>query len=114
MKIAAAHWRIIQEELRGSIGAPRWFVVRGQKRSFILRAMPEGYSVVVLLRKRAGFQPCLRAFAVAEFELAKEAAWEMHARLQPWHVVAVVCDRKGRPRWISTSSESPDVGLAVI
>jgi hypothetical protein len=97
VKVAAAHYRIIIDEVRAR--APfvnlRTLVVRGSSGSFIARLLPDDYAVVVLLGKRAGFGG-LRAFHVCERALVAEAG--LTPRPVPaWSVVAVECDARRRP-----------------
>ena len=92
VKVAAAHMRIVLNDLDeyGALGRPRWVVLRGEKRSFVARSLPEGYALVVMLRRRAGFTASARAYAACERELAAEAGLEPPAA-------------KGRPGFPSPS-----------
>jgi len=112
MKIAAAHVRILLNDLEeyGSLGDPRWIVIRGAKRSFVGRRLPEGYALVVLLRRRAGFTSSERAFAVCERALAIEAGWRVVAPRAPWFPIDVRVDRRGRPYVVG----SPPVAVEVL
>ena len=116
MKVAAAHVRIVLndlEELR-SLGVPRWIVIRGEKRSFIGRRLPEGYALVVLLRRRAGFTSSERAYAVCERALAAEAGWTVPSSRQAWFPLEVCVDRRGRPTVVGTPPVRVDVLGAVM
>jgi hypothetical protein len=99
VKVAAAHLRIIVNDLEeyAVLGRPRWVVLRAQKRSFIARSLPEGYGLIVLLRRRAGFTASARAFAACERELSAEAGWGPVEHTAPWFPVEVEVDRRGRP-----------------
>lgn len=102
IRVAAAHAQILLAEIGryAKLGEPRWIVVRGAKRSIVARALPDGYGLAVLLRRRAGFTASSRAFAACERELAEEAGWKRpvsHAE-QEWFPVDVTKDRLGRPR----------------
>ena len=112
MKIAAAHVRILLNDLDeyGSLGDPRWLVIRGAKRSFIGRRLPEGYALVVLLRRRAGFTSSERAFAVCERALAAEAGWRVVPSRAAWFPLEVRVDRRGRPTVVG----APPVAVEVL
>ena len=101
LKLAGAHWQIVLREvlavaeLRG-LGAPRALAVRGERRSFIIHALPDGYALVLLLSRRAGFAAATRAFEVCERALAIEAGWPILGR-STWFALQVVANRAGRP-----------------
>lgn len=98
VKVAAAHLGILFNELRqiSALGEPNTLVIRGEKRSLVGRRLPEGYALVVLLRRRAGFAPSSRAFSACERALASEAGWPGSAT-QAWFPVEVAVDGRGRP-----------------
>lgn len=99
VKVAAAHMRIVLNDLEeyGALGAPRWVIVRAEKRSLLARRLPDGYGLVVLLRRRAGFTASMRAFAACERALAAEAGWSLVTPGQAWFPVDVELDGRGRP-----------------
>jgi hypothetical protein len=103
LKIAAAYLRICLQQVEEykKLGAPRWIVVRGSKKSVIARQLPDGYALVVLLRKRAGFAASRRAFATCARDLAREAGWAHVEETPAWHPIDVESDRLGRPRRIA-------------
>lgn len=113
VKIAAAHLRILLQQLEdlAVLGTPRFLVVRGKARSVVARALPEGYALIVLLRKRAGFTRSERAYAACARALASEAAWTSpeDAKKPIWHPVIVELDRRGRPRTVATPDRGVDV-----
>ncbi len=100
VKITAAHLRICLSQIAeyGALGEPRWIVIRGAKKSIVARALPEGYALVVVLRRRAGFTASRRAFAACARALAHEAGWELVDDGPAWHPVRVESDRRGRPK----------------
>lgn len=128
LRIAAAEVRLALEQISRGMpsGDARWLVVRAEWKSLVARALPEGYALVLLLRRRAGFTASRRAFAVCERELAEEAGWRLstgatpggiaaRAALDarradqaitsldaPWWSVGVDVDRRGRPRRVRT------------
>jgi hypothetical protein len=112
MKVAAAHVRIVMNDLEQyrSLGVPRWIVIRGARRSFVGRSLPDGYALVVLLRRRAGFTTSTRAFAACERALADEAGWAFEAPRQAWFPLDVRVDRRGRPTVVG----SPPVAVEVL
>ena len=124
VRIAAAEVRLALDQLvRAMPSSPaRWIVVRGAKKSFIAHALPEGYALVTLLRRRAGFTASRRAFLVCERELGEEAGWRPRVRLSqssrpaaphdqgiahlegPWWPLQVEVDARGRPRSVRTQA----------
>lgn len=106
VKVAAAHMRIVLNDLDeyGALGRPRWVVLRGEKRSFVARSLPEGYALVVMLRRRAGFTASARAYATCERELAAEAGWGHLHQGPAWFPIAVEVDRRGRPTKIRSGA----------
>jgi hypothetical protein len=111
VKVAAAHLRIILNDLDeyGALGRPRWVVLRGEKRSFVARSLPEGYALVVMLRRRAGFTASARAYAACERELAAEAGWGRLHQGPAWFPIDVEVDRRGRPTRIKRGGASVTV-----
>ena len=110
VKLAGAHWQIVLQETgalsaRRSLGVPRVLAVRGERRSFIAHALPDGYALVLLLGRRAGFTAAARAFAVCERALANEAGWGAPARSASWFAAQVVEGRTGRPTRILANSQ---------
>jgi predicted regulator of Ras-like GTPase activity (Roadblock/LC7/MglB family) len=111
VKIAGAHWAIVVHEIsqRPAIGPPQDIICRGEKRSFIVHALPERYSLVVLLKKRAGFVSVTRAIDACERALAQEAAWDLPKGRGIWIAVDVETDERKRPIWLTTGSLSCSV-----
>ena len=114
MRVAAAHLQIIVRRLEewGALGGPRWMIVRGARRSVVIRVLPEGYALAVLLRRRAGFTSAQRAFAACEAALAKEAGWPPPGG-RPWYPVDVDVDARGRPTPRGPGRRVVDLGAAV-
>lgn len=115
VKVAAAHMRIILNDVEeyGAIGQPRWIVLRGQKRSFVARRLPDGYALVVMLRRRAGFTASARAYAACERALAVEAGWAPLGQGPAWYGVEVEVDRRGRPTRVIAGREGRAVSVEV-
>lgn len=116
VKVAAAHMRIVLNDLEeyGALGRPRWVVLRGARRSFVARRLPDGYGLVVLLRRRAGFTASARAFAACERALSAEAGWSHVDEGPPWFPVRVEVDRRGRPVRVGTPPQKVEVFGAVM
>jgi hypothetical protein len=100
IKVAGAHWRIILNQLKELrwLGTPRTLVVRGAKRSTIARLLQDGYAIVLVLGRRAGFALPERAFSACEVAIAIEAGWPLDARkFARWFPVLVEVDARRRP-----------------
>jgi predicted regulator of Ras-like GTPase activity (Roadblock/LC7/MglB family) len=108
VKVAGAHWTIVVAEIaqRPAIGAPQSIVCRGDKRSFIIRRLPDDYALVVLLKKRAGFVSVMRAIDACERALAHEAAWTLPKGRGIWIAVDVETDERKRPIWLTMGALS--------
>ncbi len=100
LKVAAAHWQIVLVELAPLTIQARQITIRSERRSYILRCLPERYALVILLSRRAGFTPTTRALAACETALAREASWPAE-KGHRWIAVEVVVDRKRRPREVT-------------
>lgn len=114
LKLAAAHWQIVLTDLRAKAaahtsGSPRSLVVRGEKRSFIVHELPEGYTLVLVLSRRAGFTQATRAFAVCERALVAEAGWSLPRRIPAWFGLDVESTRAGRPARISYGARNQGI-----
>src|SRR5687768_4860193 len=104
LRVAAAHVQLLLQavgRLR-AFGEPQFIVVRGTEKSILMRALPDGYALAIMLRRRAGFADIAsrRALSACERSLAKEAGWT--APKPSWVVVEVVDDPRGRPLTLGT------------
>jgi hypothetical protein len=100
IKVAAAELRLLLDhEGFASAARPEQITVRFDRRSMIIRRLPEGYAIAMLLGRRAGFTRCTRAFEVCAHALADEAAWPAPPHV--WLPVDVACDPAGRPAAIA-------------
>jgi hypothetical protein len=100
VRVAAAHLRILLDSIArlGTVGSPRWLVLRGAKKSFAASAFPDGYALCVILRPRAAFTLSLRAWSVCARALAVEAGWPpMPNEERAWFPIVVTTDHRGRP-----------------
>lgn len=114
VRVAAAHLQIMLRQVGdyGVLGSPRWIIVRGAKKTVVVHALPDGYALAVLLRRRAGFTASRRAFASCERALAKEAGWpEPEGRA--WYAVDVEIDARGRPKRVVPNVELEVLGSVV-
>jgi hypothetical protein len=111
VKVAGAHWAIVVDEIaqRPPIGTPQTIICRGEKRSFIVRTLPDSYALVVLLKKRAGFAYATRALDACERALAHEAAWDLPKGRGVWIGVDVETDERNRPIWLTMGALSCSV-----
>jgi hypothetical protein len=118
VKLAAAHWRIVLDEIsRSSLGGARWLIVRGASRSFMACTLPDEYALVVLLRHRAGFASATRALGVCIRALHVEAQWPLQRGPGGWFPVTVSCDARRRPHRVcgpTGSSQAVEVIGAVV
>jgi len=104
VKVAGAH---MQLELRKagdgipeSWGPVQQVVVRASRRSYVARTLQEGYVLVVVMCRGAGYGISERAVAQVEFDLRAEGGWTppkgverwVHARVEP------LSDDRRRPR----------------
>jgi len=98
LKVVAAHFRILLGEAAAltSSAKPTSLIVRGAKRTVLGLMAKEGYAVVVVLRRRAGFGRREIATHLMMKALAAEAGWTMEPS-PPWGAIEVHTDRRGRP-----------------
>jgi hypothetical protein len=100
--VAGAHWRIVLDEAAAqpSIRSARLLIVRATCRSYLVSTLPDGYALVVVLARRAGFSGYERALSVCTLALGDEAGWtwDSVAKPAPWFPLDVVADPRHRPR----------------
>jgi hypothetical protein len=77
VRLAAAHWRIVLAEVRSqpSLAQARSLVVRASWESYVVHALPEGYALIMILVRTAGFSGSRRALVACERALTNEAGW---------------------------------------
>ncbi|HVH45166.1 MAG TPA: hypothetical protein VM925_22590 [Labilithrix sp.] len=121
LRVAAAHLQIIlaSVERYAALGAPRWVVLRGARKSVAASVLPDGYVLVLLLRPRAAFTISTRALKVCTRALAAEAGWsDLEKRdgvkQRSWFEVVVDTDRRGRPTHVGTRKIAVEVLGAVM
>lgn len=92
VKVAAAHMRILLHEADQSPAfgpGTRAIVARAAARTLFIRAIADGYAIVLVLA-RGAFAPSQRALVGAERALAREAGWNAPAgREAKWFPVEV-------------------------
>jgi hypothetical protein len=92
LKVAAANFAIVLADAVRLLAA-RTLIVRGARKSFVARALSDGYAVVVVLGRRAGFTASRRALDLCERALALEAGWPLATGVR-WYPVRVECEGK--------------------
>jgi len=99
LKLAAAHWRIVLQQMTASGGPDvRWLWARARTSSYLVSALPDGYALTLVLGRGAGFGGWRRAIASCARDLGEEAGWSWHgAPPPPWFPVDVLTDAKRRP-----------------
>ena len=101
VRVAAAHWRIVLDEAREkpAISDVRSIAVRAARTSYLVQALPDGYALVVVMMRSAGFSGWQRAVASCAHALGEEAGWKADASEMParWFPVTVLRDEKRRP-----------------
>lgn len=83
-------FRKAREGLVGAFGELRQVTIRARSRSYVAHQLPEGYLLVMVMGRCAGFGVSPRAIAQAEFDLRAEGGWQppkgqerwVHARVQ--------------------------------
>jgi hypothetical protein len=111
VKVAGAHWAIVLAgyESARTLGAIETIISRGERRSFIIRTLPDRYAIVLMLKKRAGFVAFDRALDACERALAQEASWKLPKGRGVWISVDVEMDERFRPVWLSMGALSCSV-----
>jgi hypothetical protein len=100
LKVAAAHWQIVLSEVRGisALGQVRGLVVAARARSYFLRAMHEGYAVMLIVHRSAAFSVSERALQDASARFAREAGWPPPPDAARWFHVDVEATPTDRTR----------------
>jgi len=114
VKVAAAHFRIVIDEVRAlaSFREVRTLVVRSRVKSFVVRVLPDDFAIVVMLGRRAGFSP-MRALDACERALVAEAGLELRP-VGAWTCVAVDCDSRKRPKRVAPLEGEGGTGVEVL
>lgn len=100
MRLAAAHFRIVLDEarMRPGLSDVRSLAVRAARASYLVQVLPDGYALVVVMMRSAGFSGWHRAVASCAHALGEEAGWSDATELPPkWFPVTVLRDERRRP-----------------
>jgi hypothetical protein len=104
VKVHAAEWQVFARRLTEMPGLANTehvgVTIRSARRSFFIRPLPDGYALIVVLSRGAGFASTTRAVAVAERQIFAEAAWR-YARAK-WFLADVHADGAHKPLGIRT------------
>ena len=96
VRVAAAHLRIVLHEAQAAIAGASVFSLQGSARSYVVRALPQGYALVLVLACGATTTTQGRAIPLCVQRLASEAGWEPPPA-PGWHALDVRTDARGRP-----------------
>ena len=105
LKVAAATWAIVLADAAPRLspaGALRTLLVRASRRSYLVQALPDGYALLLLLGRRAGFTASRRALDLCARALAAEASWPAPEGPR-WYPVRVEC-RAHRPSRVAAEA----------
>jgi hypothetical protein len=89
-KVAAANLRVVLDDImewwqKVGSGGLTDALVRADRRSFFVRPLPDGYALMLVLKRRV-FAVSTRAVALAASRLSKEAGWPAPSEeTLPWH-----------------------------
>ncbi len=110
IRMAGAHARIVLQEVeRGdALSPPRWIQIRAERKSLVIRALPDGYALALLLRKSHPGVPLTRAWAACEYALAREAGWVTRPE-HSWRPINVACDERDRPAALGRNAVSLEI-----
>ena len=116
VKIAAAHWQIVLCEMSSVtlLSDPRHGVIRGTRKSFVLRGLADSYAVVVVLSRGAGFTPSRRAFSAFERALLSEAGIGGPRGGVAWTPVVIQHDDRTRPLSLAMTPQASPQPLEVL
>ena len=114
MRLAAAHWRIVLDEMtrQRSFRSVRWLALRAGRASYLLHDLPEGYALIVVLARAAGFFGWRRAVAACILALGEEAGWTSSG--PPWFPVQVIADERRRPSSLRPAEGAPPRPIEVL
>lgn len=91
LKVAAAHWQIVLSEVRSilALGSLHQVAIAACSRSYVLRAVHEGYALLLVMPRRAAFAYSERAFQEAVARCSREAGWPTPQGSVRWFHVEV-------------------------
>jgi hypothetical protein len=101
VRVAAAHWRIVLDDAatQPSMTGVRTVAVRAARRSYVVSGLREGYALVAVFMRGAGFSAYRRALSVCARALGEEAGWSWDDadKPPPWFYLDVIADPHHRP-----------------
>jgi hypothetical protein len=99
-KVAAAHWCVVLDGIttRAALSPARWVWLRAGRSSYLVHALPDGYALVLVLTRAAGFVGWRRAVAACARSIGVEAGWAWgKSPAGAWYSVDIVSDDRRRP-----------------
>jgi predicted regulator of Ras-like GTPase activity (Roadblock/LC7/MglB family) len=91
VKVSGAHWLVVCAEIGAlSVGGVKQIQMSGKKRSFHVKALPEGYILVVIMGTRGAFSVSERALNECAYQLSKEAHFDEMPPKPAWVHVDVI------------------------
>jgi len=103
LRVVGAELGLLARVSTPRLGALRDLVLRGTQRSYMLRRLPDDYTLCLVMRRLSGFSRCSRALAYTCHALACEADWP-RSRLE-WHPVDIDIEDK-RPARLRAGKRS--------
>lgn len=115
VKVAGAHMQLelrkASQDLPEAWGPVRQVIIRAARRSYVARTLQEGYVLVVVMCRAAGYGISERAYAQVEFDLRAEGGWTPPKGVERWvhaRVESVELDRR-RPLRVQLEGKWHDV-----
>lgn len=110
VKVAAAHLRIVLNEAQAAIADSTFFSVSGSTRSYVVRSLPQGYALVMVMACGATDATSGRAIPLCVQRLAAEAGWKAPPA-PAWHPLEVRTDPRGRPLGIAHAEGTEELEI---
>lgn len=91
LKVAAAHWQIVLGDMRETphLADARQITVRARGRGYVVRQLPEGYALVLVLHPHAAFSVSERTIDEIDAQLYAEVGWPLPVTDTKWFRVEV-------------------------
>jgi len=91
LKIVAAHWQIVLGDLRETenFAAPKQITVRARGSGYLMRQLPDGYALILILHPHTAFAVSERTLEEMEALLFVEAGWTWPQGAHRWYRVDV-------------------------
>lgn len=110
VRLAAAHLRIALHETQAALAGASFFSLSGSVRSYVVRALPQDYALVLVLACGATDAASGRAIPLCVQRLAAEAGWKPPPA-PGWHPLDVRTDGRGRPLGIGDAQEGEELEI---